>query len=81
METTVTYYQRIVDIAADYLGPAAGRFVTRQISSYLHKKPEQLERRDIQMLAIHIRSGLVVLTKDQHTVDEAFQRIVAIGNM
>ena len=80
MEMTVLYYNRIVEIASDYLGPAASRFVTRQISSYLHKTPEELEKKDIQMLAIRIRSGLVVLTKDKRTVDEAFQRIVAVAD-
>ncbi len=74
------YYKNIVTITADYLGPAAYRFVDRQIQRYLNKNPEQLEKKDIPMLAIRIRSGLIVLTKDEDTVAEAFNRIAAVAN-
>jgi predicted nuclease of predicted toxin-antitoxin system len=79
--STGEYYDQILDIATDYLGPAAGRFVNRQIVTHLNKAPEQLQKSDIPMLAIRIRSGLVVLTKDEDTVKEAFQRISSVGNM
>jgi hypothetical protein len=74
------YYNQILEITKDYLGPAAGRFVNRQINSYLNKSPDELLKSDIPMLAIRIRSGLVVLTKDEKTVKEAYQRISSIGN-
>jgi hypothetical protein len=75
------YYQRIIDITRDYLGPAAPRFVDRQINTYLKKTPETLDKSDLSMLAIRIRSGLVVLTEDPKVVEEAFQRITAVGDM
>jgi hypothetical protein len=75
------YYEKILDITKDYLGPAAGRFVNRQIVSHLKKSPEEISKGDIQMLAIRIRSGLVVLTKDSRTVDEAFHRIAALADV
>jgi hypothetical protein len=74
------YYQSIVEITQDYLGPAAGRFVDRQIRSYLNKSPEEINRKDIPMLALRIRSGLVVLTHDKDTVEECFRRITAIAD-
>lgn len=74
------YYQKILDITKDYLGPAAERFINRQIKSHLRKGPEQISRQDIPMLAIRIRSGLMLLTKDERTVQEAFQRINAVGD-
>jgi hypothetical protein len=74
------YYDQILEITKDYLGPAAGRFVNRQIQTYLNKSPGDLQKSDIPMLAIRIRSGLVVLTKDEETVKEAFQRISSVGN-
>ncbi len=79
MIDTQLYYEQILEIAKDYLGPAAGRFVNRQISSHLNKAPEQLVKSDIPMLAIRIRSGLIVLTKDEDTVNEAYQRISSIA--
>ncbi len=79
-EMTPEFYNKIVDITQDYLGPAASRFVNRQIALHLRKSPENLERSDIPMLAVRIRSGLVVLTVDQHTVEEAFKRISSVGD-
>ncbi len=75
------YYVRIVEITTDYLGPAAERFVSRQISSYFKKPPQNLQKGDIPMLAIRIRSGLLVLTKDTEVVDEAYKRITDIGDL
>lgn len=75
------YYQKIIDITKDYLGPAAPRFVDRQISTYLNKSPHSLEKSDISSLAIRIRSGLVVLTQDAKLVEEAFQRITSIEDI
>lgn len=75
------YYQQILSITKDYLGPAAGRFVDRQINSHLRKAPEQLQKSDIPMLAIRIRSGLMVLTRDEITVQEAFRRLAAVGDV
>jgi hypothetical protein len=69
------YYQKILAITEDYLGPAAGRFVNRQIASHLKKAPAEIQRNDLPMLALRIRSGLVVLTRDQRIVDEAFRRL------
>lgn len=71
-------YERIIEITSDYLGPAAKRFVDRQIYN-LHKSPDSLNTNDISMLALRIRSGLVVLTKDTHMVEEAFKRINSVG--
>lgn len=76
----IIYYDKIIEITSDYLGPAANRFVNRQISSHLHKSPEELGRSDVHKLAIRIRSGLVVLTRDEQAVNEAYQRIMALGD-
>lgn len=74
------YYNQILDITKDYLGPAADRFVNRQVSLHIKKSPEHLQKSDIHMLAIRIRSGLLVLTRDNNVVDEAFRRISALGD-
>ncbi len=74
------YYNQILTITEDYLGPAAGRFIDRQINSYLGKSPQTLQKGDIHMLAIRIRSGLMVITKDELVVQEAFHRIAAVGD-
>ena len=78
MVVTAEYYEKVLEITQDYLGPAAGRFIDRQIRSYLRKPPQELDRSDIPVLAIGIRSGLMVLTRDEKMVQEAFHRINAI---
>lgn len=74
------YYEKVLTITEEYLGPAAGRFLDRQILSHLKKDPQQLTREDISMLAVRIRSGLAVLTKDEQTVNEAFKRISGVAD-
>lgn len=76
-----SYYEQIIVITTDYLGPAAKRFVDRQIERHLQKQPDDLQRSDIQSLAIRIRSGLLVLTHDEVSVEEAFRRIISVGDL
>lgn len=80
MTQSQIYYERVIEITKDYLGPAAARFVDRQITSYLNKQPTELAQSDIPMLAMRIRSGLVVLTHDQDAVEEAYRRIAAVAD-
>jgi hypothetical protein len=74
------YYDRILEITKEYLGPAAERFVCRQISSHLKKQPADLMKADIPTLAIRIRSGLMILTRDEQVVEEAYHRINRISD-
>jgi hypothetical protein len=78
--TREDYYDKILSIIKDYLGPAADRFISRQIHLHIKKDPQDLQRSDIPMLAIRIRSGLLVLTRDETVVEEAFRRLVALGD-
>lgn len=74
------YFNELVSITKDYLGPAAERFVKRQIESHLKKNPDQLQKSDIASLAIRIRSGLFVLTRDENVVEEAYSRLSSIAD-
>ena len=68
-------------ITSDYLGPAAGRFLERQLRTHFNKDPHELQRTDITSLAIRIRSGLMVLTQDELVVNEAYRRLIAVADM
>jgi hypothetical protein len=59
-----TLYSEVVDITYDYLGPAADRFVTRQIRNHLGKAPEQLNKRDLRDLVSWIKIAMSLLTDD-----------------
>ena len=80
MTTEKFYYDQILHITKDYLGPAAERFLSRQIDSHLRKSQDQLVKSDIPALAIRIRSGLLVLTSDEAVVEEAYHRIAALAD-
>lgn len=80
MVTELVYYNQILDITKDYLGPAAERFIGRQIQSHIRKDPTNLQKGDIPMLAIRIRSGLMVITRDEKIVEEAYHRLSAVGD-
>ena len=75
------FYQQVVRVTYVYLGPAADRFVTRQIANHLNKKPEQLTKRDLPELIDWIRLAMGFLTQDQHMVDDYIKRLQALHDV
>ena len=71
-------YGQVVDIAEDCLGPAAERFVKRQISSHLGKKAEDLKPADIPTLVEWIKVSLGLLTEDKAVVERCYNRLMAL---
>lgn len=67
---TYSLYEEVVRITADYLGPAADRFVIRQISNHLQKDPQQLERKDLRKLIDWIELAMQLVTDDTAVVDQ-----------
>lgn len=65
-----TLYSEVVDITYDYLGPAADRFVTRQIRSHLGKAPEELKKRDLRDLISWIKIAMSLLTDDNELINK-----------
>lgn len=61
-------YDKVVRITYDYLGPAADRFVTRQIRNHLHKEPEQLKKNDLKSLIDWIKIAMSLLSNDDRLV-------------
>ena len=68
-------YHQVVDVTADYLGPAAERFIERQVQSHLQKRPEDLRPKDVTSLSDWLRGALSVLTEDKNLVDEYARRL------
>lgn len=67
-QVTTTLYAAVVDITYDYLGPAADRFVTRQIRNHLGKNPEELKKQDLKDLISWIKLAMSLLTDDDKLV-------------
>lgn len=63
-------YDRVVRITHVYLGPAAERFISRQVQNHLHKEPRDLSTKDLDMLIDWIRVAVSLLTEDSELVEE-----------
>lgn len=63
-------YDRVVRITHVYLGPAADRFIARQIQNHLHKQPEELSKDDLHVLIDWIRIAVSLLTEDSEIIEE-----------
>jgi hypothetical protein len=72
------YYRKVIDITEEFLGPAAERFVRRQIDFRLGKVPETIGRSDIPKLKETLGVALGLLIKDQKIVDQAMRKFDAI---
>jgi hypothetical protein len=68
-------YNQAVSITYEYLGPAAGRFVDRQVRSHLRKEPEDMTAKDLSHLLDWIRLAVSLLTDDAHVVDEYIRQL------
>lgn len=63
-------YDEVVRITHVYLGPAADRFIARQVENHLHKAPEELSRKDLASLIDWIRVVVSLLTEDNEIIEE-----------
>lgn len=64
-------YQKVVYTSAEYLGPAAERFIRRQITTHLNIRPEDITAKDIKELTSWVKLTFAMLTEN-HELVEAF---------
>jgi len=62
-------YDDVVTITYDYLGPAADRFVVRQIRNHLGKDPSELRREDLRQLIDWIRLAMRLISDNAEVVE------------
>jgi hypothetical protein len=63
-------YDNVVRITNVYLGPAADRFISRQVQNHLNKSPEDLTKKDLLKLIDWIRIAVSLITDDVEIIDE-----------
>ena len=63
-------YDRVVRVTHVYLGPAADRFIARQVQNHIGKKPEDLTKQDLDKLIDWIRLAVSLLTDDSEIIEE-----------
>jgi hypothetical protein len=73
-------YQQVVRVTHVYLGPAADRFIARQVQNHLHKPAEELSQTDLLKLIDWIRIAVSVLTEDSEIVEEYTLQLERLAN-
>ena len=68
--TTNTLYDEVVSITYTYLGPAADRFVIRQIRNHLQKDPNELQPNDLRKLIDWIRLAMRLISDDTKVINQ-----------
>ncbi len=69
-QTRDSIYDQAVRITYAYLGPAASRFINRQVRNHLHKAPEDMTTKDLVRLIDWIRLAMSLLTDNSQIVEE-----------
>jgi hypothetical protein len=76
---TETLYDRVVRVTHVYLGPAADRFIARQVQNHLHKEPADLSANDLTRLIDWIRVTVSLITEDSEIIEEYISQLVALS--
>lgn len=63
-------YDQVVRVTHVYLGPAADRFIARQVENHLHKTPQAMTKKDLLSLIDWIKVAVSLLTDDSEIVEE-----------
>jgi hypothetical protein len=63
-------YESVVKITYEYLGPAAERFIDRQVRNHLHKEPKNLTKKDLNGLIDWVQVAVSLLSNDAKLVEE-----------
>ncbi|MDB5171040.1 MAG: hypothetical protein JWO35_734 [Candidatus Saccharibacteria bacterium] len=63
-------YTQVVRVTHVYLGPAADRFIARQVENHLQKPPEDMSKKDLLSLIDWIKVAVSLLTDDSEIVEE-----------
>lgn len=79
MTANISLFDEVVVITERYLGPAARRFIARQVSFHLNKAPEALMSTDIPQLVEWTKATLALLTEDKSMVDGFAQEVMKLS--
>ena len=79
-QTRGSVYDQVVRITHLYLGPAAERFVDRQVRSHLHLEPKDINEEDLGRLIHWISLAVSMLTDDNRLVEEYIAQLEILAN-
>lgn len=74
-------YDQVVDVTREYLGPAADRFIARQITNHLQIAPEDLANADLRKLIDWLELSMAFLTSDQSLIERYIDELKTIAKV
>lgn len=74
-------YEEAVLVTTEYLGPAARRFIDREVEAHLKKKANTMTSHDIHELHQWCRLAIALLSDDEHVVDDFSKKFLAISHI
>jgi hypothetical protein len=74
-QRTGQLYREVIQVTEEYLGPAAERFIGRQVFAHFNKTPENLTSADLPKLIEWVRVTVSLLTNDHNLVDEYARKL------
>lgn len=77
--TDEALYKQVTAIMEEYLGPAAERFVVRQVTFHLGKEPQELNVSDLPKLMQWTKVTLGLLTEDRSIIDDYTQKMTKLA--
>lgn len=75
-----TYFYKVVSVAEEFLGPAAERFVRRQVEFHLSKNPKDLTSKDVLKLSRTFGTSLGQIVKSDEMIKRAVKKIEMIAS-
>ena len=75
MDNRQLLYEEVVQITRAYLGPAADRFIDRQIYNHLHKKSRNLSEEELYALIDWIGATVSLLTEESRVVEQYTEQL------
>lgn len=76
----INLYEDVVKVTTHFLGPAAERFVDRQIHNHLGKKPRELAMSDMDELVEWASLAIAVVSNDPDMVRNYSESLMALSN-
>ena len=71
-------YEKIVEVTREYLGPAADRFIVRQIANHIGKSPDELQPADVAGLIDWLKLSMAFLTNDEALIERYVAELKAV---
>jgi uncharacterized protein YegL len=74
-------YEEVVHVTYEYLGPAADRFVARQIRNHLQKDPGELKQKDLRKLIEWIQLAMRLVSSDSRIIDRYITELQSLAQV